>query len=81
MVAALSALRGAAVGSWTALMPGRDVESDLEILRGQKETVTIEVDPKQMTEEQHAEWVQQKAAEAGVEYNPQTMVVRKIHQD
>ena len=43
--------------------------------------ITIEDDPKQMSEEQHAEWVQRKATEAGVEYDPKTMVVRKIAQD
>ena len=40
--------------------------------------ITIEDDPKQMTEEQHAEWIQRKATEAGVEYDPKTMTVRKL---
>ena len=43
--------------------------------------ITIADDPKQMTEEQHTEWVQRKATEAGVEYDPKTMIVRKIAQD
>jgi len=43
--------------------------------------ITIPDDTDHMTEEQHAEWVQMKATEAGVDYNPRTMVVRKIAQD
>ena len=49
-----------------------------ERIQPENKRITIPDDTKSMTEEQHAEWVQGKAAEAGVEYDPRTMTVRKL---